>query len=511
MLVQAHVDVAKACWILSNVVGSSFGNTQDESDIALLRYHLGLLAIWMERQQVLPPHHSAIDSQDATIWLVYPPFNPDLVHLLGTSAPTIAPFHLLPIGDARGVFFYNRIFANACVNTEDAATDRVNLPCLLSIVRGSNDYQISMHIASQSELVNVVVNPEKDRTKQRGLSWDDVTWNANSNKLYVQLPHGFTLTLNLEERELRSLLKLIEYTRRMDKSFVLPEDETLIFSTQLAEAQYTDSSNPHAFPSERVRGCHLCVHEKTQSTSHGAFRRRSYHGHRVLLVTPTTSRTLGAVSLDFGEAAPFLYDIPDTGAGSQASSLQLHSGNHEQRQRTHLVFRERTQWAGLLNIMHGMRVAEDEMMVAKLAVRDFAVQVVETSSGLSGPGLDVLHNLSWQAVAVVNKDKREPLTVMSDSLRVVIQHAAGAFTDRMNLSKSYPNNRFVAIADPSRSRTVPYASSGHQRTNYTALAKSTKRRDHDPRRASSIPLRVREARRSSVRTRKQNNDTQLHL
>ena len=406
MLVQCHLDVAKAWWILTQVVGSAIDNKQDEATAAMLKYHMQNLTLWMDRQQILPPHQSMIQGQDTTIWIHYPRFSPDIDYLLKASTPTMEPAYLLPAGDSRTSFFYSRMFVNASVNTDDPNTDRVNLPCILSIIRGVNHYQTTLVIASQNEQVSVIVSPETDKSKHRGPCWSDVSWKNQACGMYIQLMHGFALNVNLEEHDFKVLQNMTEYTRKMDRAFVTQEGESVIYRAQLADASYTDSMNPHAFATEKIRGCHVCVLERNEKQSHGAFSRNIHLGYRVLLVTPTTSRTLSTVSLEFGETAPFLFDIPE--GISQIPVLQLHGGSHDHRKRMLLGFQDHSQRAGLLDILHGIRLNDNEVIRSKLSLREFAVQDLETNNGIAGPSHDVLHGLKWHTVSVINKDQREP-------------------------------------------------------------------------------------------------------
>jgi len=404
------------------------------------------LTLWMDRQHILPPHQSMIQGQDTTIRNHYPRFSPDIDYLLKASTPTMEPAYLLPAGDSRASFFYSRMFVSASVNTDDPNTDRVNLPCILSIIRGVNHYQTTLVIASQNEQVNVIVSPETDKTKHRGPSWSDVSWKNQACGMYIQLMHGFALNVSLEEHDFKALQNMTEYTRKMDRAFVTQEGESVIYRAQLADASYTDSVNPHAFATEKIRGCHVCVLERNEKQSHGAFSRNIHLGYRVLLVTPTTSRTLSSVSLEFGETSPFLFDIPE--AQTEAPVLQLHAGSHDQRKRMLLGFQDESQRAGLLDILHGIRLNGDEAILGKLALREFAFQDLEATSGMVAPSHDVMHGLKWQTVAVVNKDQREPLTVLSDSLRIVVQHAGGVFNDRMNLRPGELFLRLPVASEP---------------------------------------------------------------
>ncbi|KAI7113782.1 hypothetical protein KC337_g18020, partial [Hortaea werneckii] len=180
LLMQPHVDLAKAWWILSDrlesfdvtdnaapqsAIATSPGERAVQQAVVVLKQRFMGLCASMAKSSLMPPHQSLIQGQDTTIWLTYPQFAPDAAAVLsankgtslptGSSAPAIPPVEALPLGDTREFFNYARSLVSVALNTDEAETDRVTLPCMLTVLRGRRDYQPSIVIASQNDLINI--------------------------------------------------------------------------------------------------------------------------------------------------------------------------------------------------------------------------------------------------------------------------------------------------------------------------------------------------------------------
>ncbi len=257
LLTQPHVDLAKTWWILSDPLDTFDGVEETSpqsafpssanSDVALrqsivvLRSHIKSLALSMGRSQIMPPPQSLIQGQDTRIWLEYPRFTPDANAVLSGIAtrsyiveegkPGLSPLDALPLGDMRHAFCYGRFPVEISLNTDQAETDRVVLSCTLSMLRGKRDFLTSIVIASQSELVSIKVAPRSE--DERGLTWHDVSWKASSFGMIIRLPHGFDLTVRMQERDFRSLWNLVEYARKVEHNLRTEPDERLVHEAKL--------------------------------------------------------------------------------------------------------------------------------------------------------------------------------------------------------------------------------------------------------------------------------------
>ncbi|KAF4552700.1 Hypothetical protein D9617_9g024890 [Elsinoe fawcettii] len=456
LLTQAHVDIAKAWWISVEIFddGSRPDDAQDAEDIASLRYHLQTLSLWMERQQVMPPQASLIQGQDTRVWMPYPPFSPDLEYLLGCTAGTNKAGDVLPLGDTRDYFFYQRMFVIASLNTDDPRSDRMRLPCTLSMLRHRLHYRASMMIASQNDLINILVGPELGPDK-KGPTWYDIAWNAKSCSMTVNLPRGLALKVNMEESDYRSLSNMIEYTRNMDKSFHPGQGETLIYSSQLAEAQYADKSKTHTFPEGKIRRSFIGVFENIHENSYENFVQKSHQGFRLMLITPSTSRTLGVVSRPFDAKSPMLYEIPDLPSDKSNPAIILHSPDHTHPWRVLLVFESRNAFHDLLSILHGTFKSHFEQTKVSLSLRSFAAETVLDSSS-SNANLSVLSRLQWHRAEIITAPSPGSSTpVLSPNLRLILSHSTGTITDRLNF---LPGDLLLRLPiDPQSQSTIQLA------------------------------------------------------
>ncbi|PNS20839.1 Protein kinase byr2 [Sphaceloma murrayae] len=464
LLTQAHVDVAKAWWVLVENFdeGDSPTDPHDAEEIASLRYYLQTLALWMEKQHILPPTASLIQGQDTRVWLPYPPFSPDLEYLLGCTNPSNRAADVLPLSDTRDYFFYQRMFVIASVSTDDPRSDRMRLPCTLSLMRHRLHYRASVVLASQNELVNVLVGPELGPEK-KGPTWHDLTWNAKSCTMTVNLPRGLALKVAMEETDYRSLSAMIEYTRSMDKSFHPGVDESLIYSSPLHEAHYSDKTKGHTFPEGKIRRAYIGVFETVKHQSHENFVQKSHQGFRIMLITPSTSRTLGVVSRSFDARSPALFEVPDAPSeqANQAVILQSPDPNHPWR--SLLVFDSRPAFNDFLDLLHGTFKSPLEMTKVSLAVRSFTAETFLDSSS-SNASLAVLSRLQWQNADIISGPASTPgasssSPILNPSLRLILSHSAGTITDRLNLLPG--EFQFRLPVDPSPASSILLARLPH--------------------------------------------------
>jgi len=463
LLVQAHVDLAKAWWILSDplepydtVEGVSppsahpgdNPNIRLQGAVARLHSYLKSLSLQMVRNQLMPPHQSLIQGQDTQIWLDYPRFTTDAATVLSGNASmsrviestthATDPLDALPLGDNRNAFCYGRFPVEVSVNTDEQATDRVVLPCMLSMLRGTRDYQTTIVISSQNELVNVRVGPRQQN--ERGLIRHDVSWKASSQSLAVHLPRGFDLTVRMQETDFRSLWNLAEYARKVEHSLRPEADEKLVHEARLAELQYADSSGSKAFPHEKIRGCLAVVYEKVVEHRDASGLRKKHNGYRVLLVTDPNHKSLSSVSHELCRGMPLSFELITDAAASGSTAMVIRVREESRQCRILLVFPDVSSRQALYNVLNGLTVGPDESVVGKMAVTGVNIQTASQTEGFTPVSHPALQDLQWQRLGVTNghpedPNSRIPETVESENLRVLARHAAGCITDRLNMSK----------------------------------------------------------------------------
>jgi hypothetical protein len=475
-LTQAHVDLAKAWWILTEVIENHPGLRRYEAEKKDLRaslapetgdlvsaeayelhdgmlHSLKMLLGSMKRHQSMPPTQALIQGQDQSIWLEYPTFAPDAHSVLaGTASRSMSakgvlqssfnPATLIPLGDNKNDFCYFRMFVNVSLATDDPRTDRVPLPAVISVLRPRDSYKVELSICSQTELVNVVVGSNPDA----GPTWKDVAWKSKTRGMSIQLRHNFNLNVELAEQDFRALWAIVDHTNRVEGNLRERSDERLSLRINLREFSYVDPTNPGAFPAGRAPGCKLMVFRKFERSSEGTGRRKLHRGHRLAVVTNTKDRTLSCVNHELGsnqEPLNFEY-TSDPATKAPGLTLRFKEGIPDKKQKLctmSLIFNDPGERNLLFGTFTSMNQEKNEAVFAKVPLKAFSIESADPAEGFSQSGKDVLKRLQWMEAKALNQDPEavgleSAPTVMSESLRIVCRHKAGVISDRMNLGKA---------------------------------------------------------------------------
>ncbi|KAH7066132.1 hypothetical protein BKA63DRAFT_495994 [Paraphoma chrysanthemicola] len=473
-LTQAHVDLAKVLWILTEVLPAHSGLQQyggrtldAQADLArqagdgpsaeafeiqaAIFHYLKLLVGSMKKHQSMPPTQALIQGQDQSIWAEYPQFAPDAASVLqagvprsgsgarnGAAQPSLELSQYIPLADTKGDFCYFRMFVKASMSTDDPNTDRAPMTTVVSIMRPKDRFQVKLAICSQSDLINIILGPGNDG----GPSWDEVNWKKQSSQIAVHLRHGFTLTLELNESDWRTLFSIVDHTNRVQMDLRERRDERIACNLQLREASYKDPANPGAFPQDSVPGCKLVVFEKIELSSEGTGKRKLHRGYRLALATSQQNKQVSLINHELGtKQAPMNFEYVTE--QDQAPGMRLHfreeSPDKKPRVCTvHLVFQEGKDRNQLFGTLTSMNIAKGETAFAQVPLKSFHIESADQAEGFSQKGSRVLEKLQWQEAKVVNQDPEaagleSAPTVMSESLRIVCRHSAGIVADRMNL------------------------------------------------------------------------------
>jgi hypothetical protein len=472
-LIQAHVDLAKTWWILTEVFANhpklrKYGDQPmasqanaaraagDEPSAEMYETNDAILSALkmllgsMKRHQSMPPTQALIQGQQQEIWEIYPKFAPDAAVVLSYASsklivadgtqPRVSPMKFMPVSDTKADFCYFRMFAQASMSTEDLNTDRAPFPVVISIMRTRDNFSVKLAICSQNELVNIMVGPSADL----GATWKDVAWRAKSHGFALQLRHGFVLNVELVDTDFRNLWNIVDHTNRVDSALQKRSDERTACVMMLREGIYKDPTNPAAFPAEPVRGSKLLLFEKFDLSSEGTGKRKLHRGYRVVMVTHPRNRTVGFVNHEAGtkqEPLNFAYTTePD-----QAPSMVLRFREEMPDKRVkvctmRMVFGESKERNHIFGLLTSLNTGESEKMFAQVPLKAYNIESADPAEGFSQSGSNVLNKLQWLEAKTMNQDPdvfglESAPTVMSESLRILCRHSAGVFSDRMNLGK----------------------------------------------------------------------------
>ncbi|KAF2755255.1 hypothetical protein EJ05DRAFT_503558 [Pseudovirgaria hyperparasitica] len=482
-LMQPHVDLAKTWWIITDVMGShpALRNyhdispqaqskaARDASDkaaaeifelIEMVSTNLKALVSSMSRNGVMPPQQALIQGQDQSIWIKYPKFHSDVAPLLvGKSSRSLLaeesssnanPMSTMPLSDTRDEFCYGRMFVRVSLSTDDADTDRVDLPCVLTILRPRDDWRLKVAICSQSELVNIIVQGDR----KAGPTWEDVQWRTKARGLTVHLPRGYALNVDFQEKDFRTLYNIYDYTARIERSLAPePEIEKISYELTLRDFQYTNTANPQAFPQDRVRRCRVKIFERQDHVAHGTGLRRFHRGYRFVVCSSPRNKTLNSVCHTLGISAPVDFEFrQDSNGQDSLPALQLRCIDAKSKTTMVLGFNNTKERSALFAALTGMNPDKEETVFAQMPLQSLTIEPTAVSGVSSSVGA-VTKNFKWTDVKVINADPEVtntdiPKTVMSEYLRVVARHNAGSWTDWMNLAPGQMQIRLDTTKSP---------------------------------------------------------------
>lgn len=469
-LTQPHVDLAKAWWVLNEVLrehpslnlfaeepadmqariarevgDNSAADAYDTRDAIISS--MKLLIGSMQRNNSMPPTQALMQGQHQDLWEKYPKFAPDVASVLAGTAgksilasgpPQINAASYIPISDTKTDFCYFRMFVSVSLSTDDPSNDREPLPAVITVLRSREDFKVKILICSQTELINLAVgtNPEA------GPTWRDVHWKPKGQGFGVQLRHGYVLNVDTAESDFRTLWNIVDHTNKVESNIRERSDERLTSKITLREAFYKDPTNPAAFSQDRVRPCKLYVFEKFDLSSEGTGKRKLHRGYRVVLVTHPMNRTVSFASHDFGTRQdPLNFSYATEPDQAPSMSLRMREELLDKKSKVctmHLVFNDPKERNHIFGLLTSMNIGAGEMIFAQVPLKSFTIESADAAEGFSQGWQGVLRRLQWVEAKTYNQDPEEAglesaPTVMSESLRILCRHGAGVFSDRMNL------------------------------------------------------------------------------
>lgn len=465
---QAVVDLAKALWINEHIVPqhpelARYGRMSIDSLLAVvsttgdhhlaellslhhtIMNHVRSLAMSIKRNNILDVIATESDGStniDTSVWLRYPFFAPDVSAVLSGAAsrsmlvdkPEKSPslIHMMPLGDTSRYFSYGSMFVDVCVSSrEDDSQQQFSIPCALSIIRDRADWYVFAAIASQSDLVNVMIQSDR----KRGPTWDDVDWQVRSHSMRVKLPRGFELDIMFQEDDFKNLWNIVQYTRKTEASLQPEAGETMIFETSLKVFQYMDPGTPKAFPVEPIERCRVRLFERSVSVTEGTGTRNAHRGFRITVLTSPKVKTLSNVKHIVGHGTPIVFGLL---RGEDAAPAMLIKAKEDGRTRTMLMtFQSVEERTTMHSLLLGMLPKEGEVKTSDIPIRAYSIE----QPGDRSSGLPPKTHVQFPAGTVTVIDQAHGgyvehgygPTVLSENLRAFVATEWGSATDRINL------------------------------------------------------------------------------
>lgn len=462
-LKQAYLNLAKACWILVEVVPSheelkKYGNTGIASLSPVVRnfgdskladmldlYHaivsnIRALTMSMKRNNKLPPEDFEPQGLDSRIWVETPRFSSGVASILaGISSRKILDegsaefdFFPYPVGDTPRHFNYGNMFVDVVLSSSDDTQGRLYLPCILTILRQKTGRELEVVLASQNGQINLSVQSDR----RVSLTWNDVHWKIDRFAILLRPADGLELDIHFQEQNFRSLWGIYDYTRRVRKEMKSGEAEKVLFDSTVRCVHYVDSPDAKVFPTDPVLNCDILLLEKILTIAEGTGRRQCHDGYRLVVVTPPSSKTLSSINQSLGKEIPILYAYVRGENDGPALLLKIEAAGST----LVITFNDPLSRDFFQTLLNGTLLKEDEFSTRSVPLRSMRIGTLEGESPTGR--VNFLSDWHWQDLRVINRKPEHfedglPKTVLSENLRIWARCDASTFVDRINLGMTF--------------------------------------------------------------------------
>ncbi|KAI5294015.1 hypothetical protein KEM52_004850 [Ascosphaera acerosa] len=431
--------------------------------------HIRALATSMKRNNIVIPTPDQLpQNADLSIWISYPHFGADVTALLSASVPKslrvdqrskasdIDVSELLPFNDTTRFFNYGRMFVNAVLvspGDEDDVTEQDEMPCVVSLARDRQDWHVLALIASQSGLVNVVIQSDK----RQGPTWHDVRFDSRFSTAVVRLSRSWKLELKFQgpdgQMDFDRLRKMVDYTRTVEAGLNPEENEDIVFETVLKAFQYVGAPGAAGspFPAEPTQRCRVRLFEKQVPMAENGGTRFMHMGFRLICVTSPKVKNLSCLTHHFSHSAPIVFAharSKDDGENSPILLLKIANRHTGAPFQIRLTFHENSELIKLHSLLLNVCLADTEAKTPDIGLQSYSIQepamATRTNATFLPSFLDFPGQVTGSAVkagvtvAVINTAKEfldhgQSTSIMSNSLRLFVKCGWGSVTDRMNL------------------------------------------------------------------------------
>ncbi len=458
ILKQAHLNLAKAWWIVSELTPNHpevrrFGKLGMSSLIAIIKnfgdrglaelieVHMTIisnmkaLTISMKRNGRLPPHELEIQRLNLQILPNVSAVSQDIAKLVVNNVPgapadngwsVAEPLFPILVGDTERHFSFCRLFVEAKLYSCDGIQQFLHMSCILSVLRERSGWGVKATIASHDGQINLVIQP----SGHGGLTWRNVHWKVPSQMIHIDLSENCELRIMLSEKDFRSFWSIYDYTRRVQKDYSPSKSEEIIFERNLDKLHCDDPPN---FPPDVISDCRLRLFERKNIVSDGTGQRSIHDGYRLTIVTPPGIKTLSSVNYLLGKDTPILFSYQYSRDGPKlvlkiTPSVKLSPSFRDTQDRE--IFR---------SVLCGTSIATEDYSYGSLPLRGFIIEDISADCGPMIPdenaNLKILH---WNRLRITNKGPppyghAALATVRAEHLRIMVESDVGTLTDRVNL------------------------------------------------------------------------------
>ena len=452
-LKQAYIDLAKAWWIMNEVlpryIQQENPNTQysgGDEYLRLLEVYSGIqasmrgLSTMMEKRQLLPPSSLLIQGADTRIWIQYPTLSANLGSILTNltprkllkQSPSEFRFFGIPLVDTSMHFTFGKMFVDAEIVSNNDDTDPAEafqLPCILSIIRKRNSPEVEFTLVSQDNSINLHVQSDK----KFGPTWSEIEWRKKSHTLRIRVARDLELVLRFWEKDFRVLFGIYEYACKLQYYWEPYPDEKLKFDKVVRTFHYIGQpQNSMMFPTDPIRQCKIRVFQKIFVTGDHYGKHRLFAGHRMVVFTPPGIKTSSHINQDFRQKDPLMFKY--LRGEAEAPALMLDIRDKESYAMV-ITFDSASARAELHSVLAGTFVYPDEVVSERFPLSKFVISGEPMDQLQSAESLLPIKGIQWQDLQVINKasDPAKDGSGFSQHLRVCLSCNYGTLTDRLNL------------------------------------------------------------------------------
>ncbi|KAL8872359.1 MAG: hypothetical protein Q9174_002001 [Haloplaca sp. 1 TL-2023] len=451
-LKQAYLNLAKTRWIISEMIPSQYPEVEQsdhkgpvvlstvvqnivhakKADLAQtylsIKSALRALSMSMRKNSKMPSPGIELHGLDARVFIAYPLLSPSAARLLSPEKlreKESISFFPMPIADTERHFNYGRIFVDMVLEPMKTGNG-MTVPCLMSVLRDRKQRDIMAALASQDGQIQLTIESGEDAT----LSWHDVHWDVQQQRLDIDLRADFKLHIRFAEGDFKTLWGIHDHIRTVQKAGKGSRSEILLMEEVLRSFQWVEPANaPPQFPAGQVESCTLRLFECFTFLQESSGERRLHQGYRLSVVTPRRIKKLSSVSLALALQSPIIFSYLRDEQGAPA--ILLKTSKSSRRPYAVLGFDAPTGRDLLHSLLSGTALASGEQCSENLDLKAFDILTKppeETRSDRNGG----LNSFSARALKVY----RFPMKTKqlgTFKTRLSIECETGSFMDRIDL------------------------------------------------------------------------------